>query len=86
MLPFQEQQLADNLSVRIFLENTPEHELKWHWDEQDRIIEPVESTNWQFQFDNQLPIPINTKINIPKGLIHRIIKGSGDLKLKVTKL
>ena len=38
-----------------------------------------------FQFDNDLPVEINKKIFIPKGVIHRIIKGNEDLKLKITK-
>jgi hypothetical protein len=38
--------------------------------------------------DNELPIPItkDMKILIPEGEYHRIIKGSGDLKVKVRKL
>jgi hypothetical protein len=36
--------------------------------------------------DNQLPIKIEGKIFIPKNTFHRIIKGDGDLKVKVQKL
>lgn len=86
MLPFTEQKLAEKTFVRIFSQDTLEEELRWHWDEQDRIIEAIEETDWQFQFDNCLPIPINTQIRIPKGVIHRVIKGTGDLKITVMKL
>jgi hypothetical protein len=86
MLPFQEDKIAENTFIRIFPEDTPELSLKWHWDEEDRIIEPVGPTNWLFQFDNQLPTEINNQIFIPKGVIHRIIKGTGELKIKVIKI
>jgi len=85
MLPFTQEQVSKNTFIRIFPETTPELELKWHWDEEDRIIEPVGPTDWLFQFDNQLPIKINNPICIPKGVIHRVIKGTGDLKIKVVK-
>jgi hypothetical protein len=86
MLPFTEQTLSEKTFIRIFSQDTPEEELKWHWDEQDRIIESLTETDWQFQFDNCLPTAINTKIHIPTGVIHRLIKGTGELKIKVTKL
>ena len=41
-----------------------------------------QKTDWQFQFDNELPISLNKKIFIPKGVMHRIIKGIGDLQIK----
>jgi hypothetical protein len=86
MFPFQEEKVAEKTFIRIFPEDTPELSLKWHWDEEDRIIEPVGPTNWLFQFDNQLPTGINNQIFIPKGVIHRIIKGNGELKIKVIKI
>lgn len=86
ILPFIETKIAEKTFIRIFSKDTPEEELKWHWDEEDRIIEAVEETDWQFQFDNCLPTAINTQIRIPKGIIHRIIKGTGELKIKVLKL
>lgn len=86
MLPFTEERVAEKTFIRIFPEDTPELSLKWHWDEEDRIIEPVGPTNWLFQFDNQLPTGINNQIFIPKGVIHRVIKGTGELKLKVIKI
>jgi hypothetical protein len=58
-------------------------DLKWHWDEQERIIEPLNQNDWLFQFDNGLPFPIKEKINIPAGVIHRVIKGTTDLVIKI---
>jgi hypothetical protein len=39
-----------------------------------------------FQLDNQLPQKITGEIFIPKEVYHRLIKGTGDLKIKLIKL
>jgi hypothetical protein len=85
MLPFIENKESNNTYIRIFSKDTDEYDLKWHWDEEDRTVQCLEKTDWEFQFDNELPISFEKEIFIPKGVIHRIIKGSGDLKLKVIK-
>jgi|688.fasta_scaffold119405_4 hypothetical protein len=86
-LPFVEN-LKDGFHIRTFSSNLTEMELKWHFDEEDRIVLCENDTDWMFQIDNNLPIRIekNTPIFIPEGEYHRIIKGSGDLILKVKKL
>ena len=75
-----------NVFIRTFLQNTEEDELKWHWDEEDRIIESLHPTDWQFQFDNRLPIDFSEPVFCSQGTIHRVIKGTGDLQLKITKV
>lgn len=88
-LPFIEDRidaLSDERVIRIFEEFTNPEDLKWHWDEEDRVIEPLHKTDWLFQFDNKLPQSIQEKIKIPKGKWHRIIKGSGKLSLVVEKI
>lgn len=86
MLPFKEEKISENTFIRTFKKDTDSGELTWHRDREDRIIEPIGKTNWMFQLDNQLPKIISEKIYIPKGVFHRLIKGNGDLKLKLTKL
>lgn len=83
--PYIEEKISQTEYIRTFSVDTPEEYFKWHWDEEDRIIESIEKTDWQFQFDNQFPIDLNQRIYIPKGLIHRIIKGTGNLKIKIIK-
>lgn len=86
-LPFSEE-LKDGFHIRTFSSDLNESELKWHWDEQDRIVVCEQDTDWEFQMDNELPIKIkkNIPILIPEGSYHRIIKGSGNLTLKVKKI
>ena len=72
--------------IREFSQNTPEDEFVWHRDREDRVIEAIGETDWQFQLDNELPVSLlNSKLFIPKGIYHRIIKGSDKLKLKIYK-
>lgn len=85
-LPFIEEKIGENLFIRTFKKETESGEMQWHRDYEDRIIESIEETDWRFQLDNQLPITISGKIYIPKGIYHRLIKGSGDLKIKLEKV
>lgn len=86
-LPFVEE-LKEGFHIRTFSSDINETELKWHFDEQDRIVICEEETDWLFQMDNSLPVKIvkNTPIFIPEGEYHRIIKGTGDLTVKVKKM
>lgn len=72
--------------VRTFEENVGQFELVWHRDREDRIVTPVEETDWKFQLDNDIPRPLDKEIFIPKETYHRLIKGTGDLKVRVKKL
>ena len=85
--PFTEQQLDTKLFLREFSADVDEMELIWHEDKEDRIVSVVEGNGWKFQFDEELPIEMEDGINItiPKGVIHRVIKGKGPLKIKVFK-
>jgi len=84
-LPFTEIELTGNRLVRHFDKDTAEHLLKWHADEEDRVIKAFRLTDWQFQFDNELPIKlsIHTYITIQKGRVHRLIKGEKDLFVEI---
>ena len=84
-LPFIEKKEGDNVFIRTFGSDTEEESLLWHRDREDRIIESLEETDWLFQLDNQLPQKIEGQIFIPKEIYHRLIKGSGDLKIKLIK-
>ena len=85
--PFKEKQINKQLFLREFSANVDEMDLIWHTDREDRIVHVLEGNKWKFQFDEQLPFEMldDMDIIIPKGVIHRIIKGKGPLKIKVYK-
>ncbi len=83
--PYEEIILSGIEKIRTFSECIDEDDLKWHWDEEDRMIEPIHKTDWMFQFDNQLPIKLEGKIEIKKGVWHRLIKGNSDVRIKIKK-
>ncbi len=85
-LPFQETKLEDNIFIREFSHDTDSGEFMWHRDREDRIIEPIDETDWKIQIDNELPKQIKGEVYIPMGVYHRVIKGTGNLKIKLQKL
>lgn len=72
--------------VRIFEEHIDEFELVWHRDKEDRLVKPLHKTDWKFQLDNDIPRTIENEIFIPKETYHRLIKGTGNLKVNILKL
>jgi len=85
-LPFQETKITEVSYLRTFENNVDSGDLHWHRDREDRIIESTHETDWMFQIDNELPQKLEKSIFIPMGVYHRLIKGNGDLILKVEKL
>lgn len=86
MKPYTEEKISKNTFIRVFDEKITQKELAWHRDKEDRIFESIGETDWLFQLDNELPKKIEGKMFIPKEVFHRAIKGTGDLKIKLTKL
>ena len=78
---------TDNAVIREFAANTDPMSLIWHEDQEDREIEILEGEGWKFQFDEQLPFELNKgdKFFIPKGDLHRVIKGNSNLTIKIYK-
>jgi hypothetical protein len=85
MRPYINIETIDNYIIREFSQDTDELDLIWHMDDEDRTIIAIEETDWMFQFDDELPISLNSLISIPRHKVHRVIKGSGNLKLKIIK-
>ena len=84
MNPYSERR-KDNLIVRTFSQDIDEEELVWHRDREDREVTVLEETDWQFQFDNELPQVLKDTIFIPKNTYHRLIKGTGELNVHITE-
>jgi hypothetical protein len=72
--------------IRCFTQDITQEELEWHQDQEDRlIVHWCGSVDWLFQYDDCLPISIDDPIFIERYDWHRLIKGTGDLFLKVIK-
>jgi len=84
MFPFSEE-IKYNYYIRTFNKDIDDKELTWHRDREDRLIECIGETNWQFQIDNELPICFDKPIFIKAEVYHRLIKGDGELVLKIIK-
>jgi len=85
ILPFIEKSVGNNQYIREFSSDVDTHELEWHIDREDRTVEVIENNNWHFQLDNNLPQLLKETIFIPKETYHRVIKGTGNLKVRITK-
>ena len=83
--PYRDIKVTDKYIIREFNENIDPIELMWHRDNEDSIVEIIGKTDWKIQLDNQLPTSMNESISIPKHMYHRLIKGTGNLKLKIHK-
>jgi hypothetical protein len=84
--PYNDIEVTDKYIIREFNENIDPIELMWHRDDESRTIEILEDTNWQLQLENCLPTLLKDRIFIPRHEWHRVIKGTGTLKLKIHKL
>lgn len=86
MIPYTDIEVTDSYIIREFDENIDPIELLWHRDDESRIVEIIGKTDWKLQLDNQLPTSLNYRIFIPRHEYHRVIKGTGTLRLKIHKV
>ena len=75
-------------NIRTFSKDVEPMELVWHQDAEDREIEVLEGKGWELQMDNELPLELvsGDHIFITEGRIHRILKGTTDLKIKINEM
>lgn len=83
-LPFKED-IKNSWYYRKFSGDLLDEELKWHWDEEDRLVVPLSENDWMVQLEDELPKKFSEPIFIEKNKLHRLIKGTGDLELKLKK-
>ena len=83
--PYIDLENNDFYIIREFNENIDPVELLWHRDDENRTLEIVGKTDWKLQLENSLPTSLNSPIFIPKHMYHRIIKGTGILRIKIYK-
>lgn len=84
-MPFKESEVSENVFLRTFHQDVHSEDLVWHRDLEDRVIESIGDTDWMLQLDDELPKRIQGQMFIPVGVYHRLIKGTGDLKIKMKK-
>ena len=79
------QPYKDSSNIRSFSKNVKKLELVSHKDDEDRDIEILECKGSQMQFDDELPFDLvkGDHIFIKRHRIHRIHKGTTDLKIKI---
>ena len=83
MQPYKDLEITDSYIIREFFQNIDPIELMWHRDDQDRTIEILGETDWAIQLEDSLPISLNERIFIKRHEWHRVIKGTGNLLLKI---
>ena len=72
-------------NIRTFSKDLNKLELVWHQDTEDRHIEIIDGEGWSIQMDDQLPLAVSKgdRIFIHEGQVHRVLKGTTDLKIKI---
>ena len=72
-------------NLRTFSKDVDPTELIWHQDKEDRTIVVIEGEGWAIQKDNQLPLELTEgdHIFIREGEVHRVHKGTTDLRIKI---
>jgi len=84
--PYVNLETTDKHIIREFSDKTDIIDFMWHRDNEDRLVEALHDTDWQVQIDNELPTSLDRPIFIPRHQYHRVIKGSGKLRVKINKL
>lgn len=81
---YQDIEISDGV-IRTFSQEIDSTELKWHRDDEDRLVISTCETDWLIQLEDSLPQDLVTSVFIERGQWHRLIKGSGELSLKIIK-
>jgi len=82
---YSQENIGQTKFRRVFTENVDSEELVWHRDREDREVFVESGNGWMLQMDNELPqvLQEGQTYFIPKETYHRVIKGSGDLKIVI---
>ena len=88
MKPYRDKIISDSIRIRSFSSNISEGSLVWHRDRQDRIVEVIHGNGWMFQRDDSIPVLLSSgdTLEISCNEWHRIIKGNGNLILKILEV
>ena len=88
--PYTDQSLIQHgtdikYTVRTFSADVDEEELVWRRDKESRTIHVLSGNGWELQKEDKLPeeLQIGKNYFIIKNNYHRVIKGEGDLVLRI---
>ena len=91
--PYTEQHLTkhgtdEQYIIRTFNKDVLEEELVWHRDSRARKVTPLTANGWKYQLEDCLPHEFKegTEITIPKKMYHRVIKGNGNLVVRIMEI
>ena len=86
MLPYSDRKLTNGFE-RVFLASVESSELHWHKDRCHRTVTVLEGEGWGLQMDNAMPYIMKQGdvVGIPRDTFHRLLKGSGDLRLLIVE-
>jgi len=84
---YTQETISQNSFKRILSCNIDSDELVWHRDKKNRLVKIIQSGDWKFQSEDELPISLTNgmEIYIPKETYHRVIKGCEDLIILITE-
>jgi mannose-6-phosphate isomerase class I len=84
---YSQENITKNKFKRVFESNVDDHELVWHRDKRNRLVEVLNENDWMFQFDNELPKKLNKGelLFIESEKFHRVIKGTTPLEIMITE-
>lgn len=82
---YRDTDISKDTVIRTFDDSIDPIELKWHRDDEDRVVISTSKTNWMIQLEDELPRDLNTAIFIERGQWHRLIKGTDILNVKIIK-
>lgn len=74
--------------IRTFKETVREQELIWHRDKRARKVTPLTANGWKYQLDDCLPNEFKEgiEVTIPRMMYHRVIKGNGNLVVRIREI
>jgi hypothetical protein len=80
--------ITKNCFLKVFSINAKDEEYNYHLDPNSRLIKVLEGTGWSIKFKNRTAKQIGpgSVIHISKRVIHKLIKGTSNLKVQVLEL
>lgn len=74
--------------IRTFDCDAPNDEFVWHQDRQGRTVHVLSGNGWELQMEDKLPQPLKVGKDyyIPKMEYHRVIKGEGNLVIRIENI